>query len=180
MVPYDEQQVSDYIDDCVALYEKVGRKPDPKALIWLGRMVYDTCDGLGWTASRAKHLEELRIALGGTPPPAPAPDPSKLTVDHARQIVFDTAAQFPELLKVFGSDEEATSAASELLEHTMWNLTAEGFSTRHQRNPSGVISGDKLDILIDGQWQLYDIFSLGFAGRATVVQFVSTPGPNPV
>ena len=93
--------------------------------------------------------------------------PGPLSEDRARQVVFATAAEFPHLTRVFGSDGEALSAASELLERTIWHLQLAGYQSGRQRNPSGVISDDKVTIFIDGSWHIYDIFSLGFAGRAT-------------
>ncbi len=113
-------------------------------------------------------------------PPAPPPQPADLTADHARQIVYDTAAQFAELTQVFNTDQEATDAAVELLEHTIWHLQRAGFTAGRQRNPSNAISGDKLTILIDGAWHAYDIFSLGYANHATKVQFVEIGSPNNV
>jgi hypothetical protein len=94
--------------------------------------------------------------------------------------VYGTAAEFPALTQVFGSDAEALSAASELLDRTIWHLQLAGFQAARQRNPSGLVSDDKLTIVINGSWQAYDIFSLGYAGHATTVQFVAIGGANPV
>jgi hypothetical protein len=107
-------------------------------------------------------------------PPGPA------TEDRARQVVFGTAAEFPNLTRVFGSDGDALAAASELLDRTIWHLQLAGFQAGRQRNPSGLVSDDKVTIFIGGSWHVYDIFSLGFAGRATTVQFVEITGANPV
>ncbi len=122
------------------------------------------------------------------PPPTPGPTPGgggsghvgpgPLTADRAQQVVFGTAAEFPSLTQVFGSDQQAIDAATELLERTIWHLQLAGFQAGRQRNPSGVISGDKVTIFIDGSWHIYDIFSLGFAGRATTVQFVELTGAS--
>jgi hypothetical protein len=131
------------------------------------------------------------------PPPPPPPPPTSPsspapggsggsghipagppTEDRARQVVYGTAAEFPGLTRVFGSDGEALAAASELLDRTIWHLQLAGFTAGRQRNPSGLISDDKVTILINGGWQAYDIFSLGFAGRATTVQFVPIGGAN--
>jgi hypothetical protein len=106
--------------------------------------------------------------------------PGPLTEDRARQVVYATSNEFPQLTRVFGSDGEALSAAEELLLRTVWHLQLAGYQSARQRNPSGVISDDKLNILLNGSWQAYDIFSLGFAGRATTVQFVSIGGANPI
>jgi len=101
------------------------------------------------------------------------------TEDRARQVVFGTAAEFPHLTAVFGSDSQALGAADELLRRTIWHLHLAGFDAGRQRNPSGTISGDKLTIFVNGGWHAYDIYSLGFAGRATTVQFVEVYPANP-
>lgn len=106
--------------------------------------------------------------------------PGPLTADRAQQVVFGTAAEFPQLTQVFNSDQAAIDAASELLLRTIWHLRLAGYQAAQQRNPSGVVSGDKLTIIIDGSWHAYDVFSLGFAGRATTVQFLEISGANPV
>jgi hypothetical protein len=101
------------------------------------------------------------------------------TEDRARQVVFGTASEFPHLTAVFGSDSQALSAADELLRRTIWHLHLAGFDAGRQRNPSGTISGDKLTIFVNGGWHAYDIYSLGYAGRATTVQFVEVYPANP-
>jgi hypothetical protein len=128
------------------------------------------------------------------PPPAPVPrpptpgsgnggghiPPGPATTDRASQVVFGTAAEFPHLTRVFGSDSQAIGAAEELLRRTIWHLHLAGFQAGRQRNPSGAISNDKLTILIGGSWHVYDVYSLGYAGRATNVQFFEVPAPNHV
>jgi hypothetical protein len=114
--------------------------------------------------------------VGGTGHVGPGP----LTADRAQQVVFGTAAEFPQLTQVFSTDQAAVDAATQLLLRTIWHLRLAGYQAAQQRNPSGLISGDKLTIIIDGSWHAYDIFSLGFAGRATTVQFLEISGANPV
>jgi hypothetical protein len=109
---------------------------------------------------------------GGHIPPGPA------STSRASQVVFGTASEFPHLTRVFGSDSQALGAAEELLRRTIFHLHLAGFDAGRQRNPSGAISNDKLTIHIGGSWHVYDIFSLGYAGRATTVQFFEVPAPN--
>ncbi len=66
MIPYDEGQITAFIDDATALYGQAHRSPDPHALIWVARVQFDACT-IGYPASRATHLNELRIALGFAP-----------------------------------------------------------------------------------------------------------------
>ena len=103
-----------------------------------------------------------------------------LTEDHAERIVNGTADEYPCLIRVFSTEEQAVDAAEELLLRTIWHLQQAGFKAARQRNPSGRISGDKLSLWVNGHWQAYDIYSLGRAGRATRVQFLAINGANPV
>ena len=106
--------------------------------------------------------------------------PGPINASRASQVVFATAREFPNLTQVFGSEGEAVGAADQLLRRTIWHLQLAGFNAARQKNPSGAISSDKISINIDGQWHCYDIYSLGVAGRATTVQFIEVPLPNPV
>jgi hypothetical protein len=123
-----------------------------------------------------------------TPSPSPSPSPGggnghvgsgPLSEDRARQVVLGTAKEFPQLTRVFGSEGEAVGAADQLLRRTIWHLQLAGYQASGQKNPSGAISSDKLTIMINGSWHVYDVYSLGVAGRATTVQFVEVPLPNP-
>jgi hypothetical protein len=105
--------------------------------------------------------------------------PGPLTEARASQVVFATAKEFPHLTSVFGSEGEAVGAADQLLRRTIWHLQLAGYQASGQKNPSGAISSDKLTIFINGGWHVYDVYSLGVAGRATTVQFFEVPLPNP-
>jgi hypothetical protein len=117
------------------------------------------------------------------PVPAPSPfhvGPGPLSAARAQQVVYATSNEFPHLTAVMGSEQAATAAADELLGRTIWHLQLAGFQAARQRNPSGAISSDKVSIFINGAWHVYDVFSLGTAGRATRVQWLEVPLPNPV
>ncbi|PYR37269.1 MAG: hypothetical protein DMF90_07400 [Acidobacteria bacterium] len=105
--------------------------------------------------------------------------PGGLTVERAQQVVLGTACEFPQLTAVFPTDSQALAAADELLRRSIWHLHLAGYQAGRQRNPSGAISSDKLTIFIGG-WHAYDIFSLGYAGVATRVQFFEVTPANPV
>ena len=132
----------------------------------------------------------LSSTLVPAPGPAPAPvpnpvspfhvGPGPLSEERAEQVVRNTGREFPHLTRVFPTDAEALDAASELLRRTIWHLQLAGYQAARQRNPSGLISQDKMTIFVNGSWRAYDIFSLGFAGRATTVQFLPIGGANPV
>jgi hypothetical protein len=120
-----------------------------------------------------------------SPPPAGGDgsghiEPGRATSDRARRVVFGTADEFPHLTAVFNSDGEALAAAEELLRRTIWHLQLAGFEAGRQRNPSSAISKDKMTIFADGRWGVYDVYSLGYRGRATTVLFIEVPRPNHV
>ena len=149
---------------------------------------HDGTDAGPWSITRA-------FSTPGAPA-APAPPPPSggggggnqgghigsgpATEDRARQVVFGTSQEFPGLTAVFGSDSQAIAAAEQLLRRTIWHLHLAGFDAGRQRNPSGTISNDKLTIFIGGSWHAYDVYSLGYAGHATRVQFVEVFPAGPV
>jgi hypothetical protein len=97
----------------------------------------------------------------------------------AEQIVRGTADEYPCLTAVFNTDDEATNAAENLLRRMIWHLQQAGFGSARQKNPSGLISKDKLNINIGGQWHTYDVFRLGYAHVASEVTFNEVTPPNP-
>ena len=99
----------------------------------------------------------------------------------AEQIVYGCGSEFPSLLAVFPTEGQAIAAAEELLRRTIWHFQLAGFQAARQRNPSGLISNDKMSLFIDGAWHVYDLYSLGVAGVATRITGINeVPLPNPV
>jgi hypothetical protein len=88
---------------------------------------------------------------------------------YALDIIHGTADEYPHTLAIFDNEPQAVLAAEELLLRIIWHLKLQGFDAARQRNPSGAISMDKMNIFIRGTWRTYDIFTLGFAGVATRV-----------
>ena len=121
------------------------------------------------------------------PSPAPSPTPGGSghipaggsTEDRAKQVVLGTGKEFPELTRIFGSEGEAVGAADQLLRRTLWHLQLAGFQAAGQKNPSGAISSDKITVMINNVWRVFDIYSLGIAGRGTTVQWIEITGANP-
>ena len=159
--------------------------PASRQYYWHVR-AYDPTNSGPWSSTQT-----FKTPAAPTPPPTPTPTPGPgdggrhvppgpLTVDRAQQVVFATAAEFPNLIAVFNTDSEAEGAAAQLLLRTIWHLQLAGYQAARQRNPSGAISGDKLNIYVNGAWHAYDIFSLGFAGRATTVQFFEVTPASPL
>jgi hypothetical protein len=102
------------------------------------------------------------------------------TEQRAADVVNATGSEFPCHLAVFSSEDEAVAQAEQLLLRMIWHLQRAGFQAARQQNPSGLVSKDKLAIFINGGWRAYDVMSLGYAGKATTVQFFEVPLPNPV
>jgi hypothetical protein len=97
----------------------------------------------------------------------------------AEDIVRGTANEYPCLTAVFNTDEAALDAAEQLLRRMIWHLQQAGFGSARQKNPSGLISKDKLNINIGGKWHTYDVFRLGYAHVASSVTFNEVTPPNP-
>jgi hypothetical protein len=107
--------------------------------------------------------------------------PGPLTLERADAVVFGCGNEFPHLLAVFGSESQAVAAAEQLLLRTIWHLKLAGYDAARQQNPSGLISNDKMSLVINGAWHVYDIFSLGSAGVPTrITGLQEVPLPNPV
>ncbi len=82
---------------------------------------------------------------------------------------------------VFSTTEQAEATAEELLRRTIWHLQLAGFQSARQRNPSGAISKDKLNIVIGGAWHTYDVYALGTAGVPTRIMGLNEVFPaNPL
>jgi len=138
-----------------------------------------------WSVTQAFRTLDTPAPPTPAPPPSQSPGgsghvgPGPLSEARAKEVVLGTAKEFPQLTRVFGSEGEAVGAADQLLRRTLWHLQLAGYQANGQKNPSGAISSDKLTIFINGGWHVYDVYSLGVAGRATTVQFIEVPLPNP-
>jgi hypothetical protein len=154
----------------------------------------DTCLG-------PVHGEEtLRRPASGNPEPPPStatpPNPETassnphhvaagpLDAAQADRVVTATGNEFAHLTTPRGSSDEAIGAAEELLLRMIWHLQLAGFDAARQRNPSGAISNDKLNVLIEGQWRAFDVFlDYGQPHQTTKVIFYevfpSSPLPYP-
>lgn len=65
--PYREDLVYETNDKIRATYAEANQPVDAQSPIWIARTQYDACAGMSWAASEAKHLAELRQALGLAP-----------------------------------------------------------------------------------------------------------------
>lgn len=72
MIEYNETEVVEFAKQCDALL-----RPDSGRVgVNVARMQWDACNGMGYTASRAKHLAELQAEVGTQPQPGPSPVPT--------------------------------------------------------------------------------------------------------
>ena len=102
-------------------------------------------------------------------------------MQRASDVIYGCGTEFPQLIAVFPTEEQAVAAAEQLLLRIIWHLKLAGFDAARQRNPSGLISNDKMSLFIDGAWHVYDIFTLGYGGVATKITGLNeVPLPNPV
>lgn len=101
------------------------------------------------------------------------------------KIIGGTANEFPLLLAPTGDLPTREAFAEEMLERMIWHLQLAGFTAGRQRNPSSLISKDKLTADTDGETKAYDIFiglseftvAMGVtAGRVCPADYVATGG----
>lgn len=85
---------------------------------------------------------------------------------RAGQIVCGTGNEFATLRNPVPNtgDEAADSLVrqanqEELIRRMIWHLKQAGFTAGRQQNPSGIISKDKLTVVVDGVTRAYDIFT---------------------
>lgn len=81
-----------------------------------------------------------------------------LTAIRAGQIVCGTGNEWIALRNPTATVEERLANAEELLLRIIWHLRLAGFSAGRQRNPSNLISGDKITVVVNGVLRAYDIF----------------------
>jgi len=124
----------------------------------------------------------FRTPAPPTPPPGGGGDgksghlpPGPTTVDRARQIVLGTGVEFPGLVAANND-----TAGVQLLLRMIWHLKLAGFDAGRQKNPSGLISGDKLAVFADGAWHAYDVYSTRPPGQPLDVHFDEIGSPNPI
>lgn len=70
VTPYNEEQVYAFINDERAAYSAAHHPLDAFYPVWVARMQFDAVS-MGYAPSRAKHLNECRVALGLPPVPVP-------------------------------------------------------------------------------------------------------------
>lgn len=81
-----------------------------------------------------------------------------LNAIRAGQIVCGTGNEFSALKNPVATLAEREANLEELLRRMIWHLQLAGFSAGRQRNPSGVISKDKLTVVVDDVLRAYDVF----------------------
>jgi len=82
-----------------------------------------------------------------------------LTAIRAGQIVGGTYHEISSLTAGPVSLDVRAANQLELLLRMSWHLRLAGFSAGRQKNPSGVISSDKLTVVVNGVLRAYDVFT---------------------
>ena len=84
-----------------------------------------------------------------------------LNAVRAGQLVCGTGNEFSALKNPVATSAIRQANLEELLRRMIWHLQQGGFTAGRQQNPSGVISQDKLTVIVDGVLRAYDVFSGG-------------------
>lgn len=80
-----------------------------------------------------------------------------LNAIRAGQIVCGTGNEFPALKNATADLATRIANATELVARMIWHLREAGFTAGQQRNPSGIISDNKLCVVVDGVTRAYDV-----------------------
>lgn len=81
-----------------------------------------------------------------------------LNAIRAGQIVCGTGNEFPALKNATADLATREANAEQLMLRMVWHLRNAGFTAGRQRNPSGILSKDKLCVVVDGVTRAYDVF----------------------
>lgn len=108
-----------------------------------------------------------------------------LSAFEAGRIAGGTANEWPLLLAPTVDLPTREAFAEEMLERMIWHLQLAGFTAGRQRNPSSLISKDKMTVETDGEIKAYDMF-INFddftqamsvhMGRVCPADYVATSG----
>ena len=82
-----------------------------------------------------------------------------LTAYTVGLIIGGVVNEFPTLMAPAVDQPTRDANLAEYLNRLIWHLQLAGFTAGNSRNPSGLISGDKVAFMIDGILRGYDLFS---------------------
>jgi hypothetical protein len=111
-------------------------------------------------------------AAPATGHPAGAYDGS---ANRAGLIIGGTANEWPALIAIT-ADQAARDANMEtLLRRMIWHLILDGYTAGRQRNPSGIVSLDKLCVVEAGTLRCFDVFTGVYTAPMTVQAIQVSP-----
>jgi hypothetical protein len=93
-----------------------------------------------------------------SPPSTGHPSGTSLTGAAFQNIVCGTQQEWSALRAVCGDQATRTANNTELLLRIIWHLNNYGFLAGRQKNPNGIISGNKLTCKIGGVVRAFDVF----------------------
>jgi hypothetical protein len=92
----------------------------------------------------------------------------ELTAYRAGLIIGGTANEYPALVAVAADQATRDANQLELLLRTIWHLNQAGFTAGRQRNPSGLLSQDKIAVVEAGVTRAFDVYTGTFDVVMTV------------
>lgn len=95
-----------------------------------------------------------------------------LTANLAGQIVCGVGKEFPALLAPTANQPARDANVLELLGRMIWHLQRAGFTAGKQKNPSGVVSTDKLTVQVGSEMRAYDTMELNPYTNPLVVHMI--------
>lgn len=101
-----------------------------------------------------------------------------LTAITAGQVVCGVGNEYSSLLAATGSQAARDANVLELLLRVIWHLQQAGFTAGRQRNPSGILSTDKVTIRIGAELRAYDIMALNPFTIPLSMHMIQVGSPN--
>jgi len=116
---------------------------------------------------------------GAAPSTGHLPGPVDQTAYEAGRTVCGTANEYHDDLFLPVADADTRTAhALEFVLRAIWHLQQEGFTAGRQRNPSGLLSNDKLAVVVDGVTRAYDIVGMNPPAEEMSSHMVEVGSPN--
>ena len=97
------------------------------------------------------------------------------SANRAGLIIGGTANEWPALIAITADQATRDANMETLLRRMVWHLILDGYTAGRQRNPSGIVSLDKLCVVEAGVLRAFDVFTGVYTAPMTVQAIQVSP-----